>query len=170
MSVEQAVIIAGSVVISAAILLAFWTHWSERNTGSTWERVIRSESMKLPFTKALTEYCRTIRSRKDNAAGEKRGVKRKPRIKEVADFWELAGLLFDRKIRDKVYRNFINELREDFIIAQRACRSKGSFRWVKFCFAIRGSITFIHCLGIMVWVPLSKLIPEKIRQIWNLFS
>lgn len=169
-SVEQAVLIVVAVVTVGAIALALWTRWSERSTGSTWDKVIASESMKIPFAHTLTEYCRTIHSRKDKGAGKERGLKKKIKIERVTDFWELAGLLFDRKTRDKIYCNYINEIREDFIIVQRACRSKASFRWVKLCFGIRGSINFFQCLGIMLWAPVSKLIPEKIRQFWNLFS
>jgi hypothetical protein len=84
--------------------------------------------------------------------------------------WELAGFLFDRKTRAKVYEPVINELREDFLLARRDCTSAASRRWVKTCFVVRGTLAFLRCVRISVFRPVLALIPSKLKQLWKLFG
>jgi hypothetical protein len=84
--------------------------------------------------------------------------------------WELGGLLFDHKTRARVYEPVINELKEDFLIANQTCRTPANYRWVRFCFGLRGSLAFLRCLRIAIMRPLINVIPARLRQLWKLFS
>jgi hypothetical protein len=99
----------------------------------------------------------------------KTGRKRR-KIASATRLWDLAGLLFDRKTRAQVYDPVINEIREDFLLARRNCRSRANRNWVKACFAIRGSLAFLRCLRISILRPVIALIPSKLKQFWKLFS
>ena len=105
----------------------------------------------------------------EKPCGRKTNCKQRT-IPKKTRLWDLAGLLFDRKTRAEVYEPVINEIREDFLLARRCCRSRANYRWVRACFAIRGSLAFIRCLRISILRPIVSLIPSKLKQLWKLFS
>lgn len=87
-----------------------------------------------------------------------------------AKFWNLAGMFFDRKLRMRMYDPCIDEIREDFLLSRRLCKSRGEHAWLKVCFAKRGAFAFLRCLSISLFKPLARLIPSWLKHWWNLFG
>ncbi len=84
--------------------------------------------------------------------------------------WELAGLLFDRTTRKKIYDPVLGDLRQDHQLARQNCHGKWSIRFVRCCFFLRASCAFFACARIALMRPLSKLLPARIRHFWRLLQ
>jgi hypothetical protein len=99
----------------------------------------------------------------------KKDRKSKP-LQANTRFWEKAGLLFGHKTRKRIYDPAIGEIREDYLLARRLCRSKADYYWIKICFAIRGARAFLRSAWDSLLQPIIRMIPGWLRRWWNLFS
>ncbi len=86
--------------------------------------------------------------------------------------WLLLGLLFDKKLRERVYRPCVEELTVDLFTARATdlWQNKWARLWILFCLTIRTLFLVFGCLRLSFFAPFAKLIPTKWRSWWNLFS
>lgn len=123
--------------------------------------------LSLPFLYRLTVLLGSIWPTSRQDVKPRRGVKKK--LRTNTRFWEKAGFLFGRQIRLRMYDPAINEIREDYLVARRLCRSNADYHWIKTCFAIRGARAFLRSAWESLLQPMIRMIPGWLRQWWNLF-
>jgi hypothetical protein len=54
--------------------------------------------------------------------------------------WDLYAFLLPRKVRVEVFEPCQEELKQDFLLARRLCRTRDERRWLTFCFSVRTMI------------------------------
>lgn len=83
-------------------------------------------------------------------------------------FLEIAQLLFSHKTRRLVSELVIEELREDYLLAKKNCKSPMARNWATFCFGFRAFVAFLGCFRAACGTSLGHLIPAALKQWWTL--
>jgi hypothetical protein len=83
-------------------------------------------------------------------------------------FLEIAQLLFSRRTREKICEPVIDDLREDYLIARKLCRTKPTVAWAKFCFAWRAIVAFLECIRVATAAGIGKVVPAALKTWWTL--
>ena len=190
MQLSQHEVLVGITVVGTGAILVLWTRWTERNdhistTRVPWREVMRAKSLStIGLARLLEELSIAINTlrllaeaHRDSLALRSRKNRPPEKRKEssmfddkITRFWALAGFLFDHKTRQKVYDISLDQIRADYLVARRECKSTASLRWVKTCLTIRGAATFLYCLTTILWRPISALIPEGLKRLWKFLS
>ena len=96
-------------------------------------------------------------------------VRLHPRESGPIKFLEIAQFLFSHRTRELVCEPVIEELREDYILAAKRCRTPRALAWARFCFGFRALVAFLGCFRISCGSALGRFIPSAVKHWWTMF-